>query len=56
MDPMEMKGHGYYGLHECNPNPPYYIKMSLVGEIGTSVDTLRGLADFTKREPSIHIL
>ena len=31
-----------------NPNPPHYIKMSLVGEMGTSVGTLRGLANFTR--------
>ena len=31
-----------------NPNPPHYIKMSLVGEIGTSVVTLTGLADLTR--------
>ena len=30
---MEMKGHGYQGLHGCNPNPPHYIKESLALEI-----------------------
>ena len=38
MDLMEMKRHGYQGLHGCNPNPPHYIKEALVLEI-TLVDT-----------------
>ena len=53
--------HGSYGNERSwvlgfNLNPPHYIKMSLVGEIETSVCTQKGKADFTRENQSILIL